>query len=155
ARRQQLAGWVVRGGLLAAVLCLLPAWLVLPVSPWGAPEPTHEVAPPPESRAPQPEDSPPAGVREPLPARWPEPDWLVAVVPPAPSEDTPASGSERHADQRNPASDAGRGDAPAEGNPALGTPYSVLGTPHSQPLALPRRVEHEPASRPEPAADSP
>lgn len=34
ARRERLAGWVVRGGVLAAVLCLCPAWLVLP-DPWG------------------------------------------------------------------------------------------------------------------------
>jgi len=49
ARRQTLAGWVVRGGLLAAVLCLFPAWLVLPAPTWVEPpkpaEPTPAVEP--------------------------------------------------------------------------------------------------------------
>ena len=35
-RRRELAAWVVRGGLLAAVLCALPAWLLLPSPRWGA-----------------------------------------------------------------------------------------------------------------------
>src|SRR5438067_1536566 len=35
ARRQKLGGWVVRGGLVAAVLSLFPAWLVLPAPRWG------------------------------------------------------------------------------------------------------------------------
>ena len=31
ARRQRLAAWTMRAAVLAPVLCLLPAWLTLPV----------------------------------------------------------------------------------------------------------------------------
>src|SRR5579883_1825505 len=34
ARRYRLAAWTVRGAVLAAVLCLFPAWLTVPAPAW-------------------------------------------------------------------------------------------------------------------------
>jgi beta-lactamase regulating signal transducer with metallopeptidase domain len=86
ARRQQLAAWMVRGGLLAAVLCLLPAWLVFPAPRWDEPKPADEVVVAARTPPPIPDEAPPVEVREPLPTLPREDDAGTMPVPPEPDE---------------------------------------------------------------------
>src|SRR6185295_15221281 len=66
ARRQKLGGWVVRGGLLAAVLCLFPAWLLLPAPRWAEPGPAQEIPTAPDCPKPV-EEKPAADLARPVP----------------------------------------------------------------------------------------
>lgn len=86
ARRQKLGGWVVRGGLVAAVLCLFPAWLLLPVPRWAEAERIESTLPLAERPArsvdlPVPRSEPRDGLRPQVPAPSEPPgDSAVAVV---------------------------------------------------------------------------
>ncbi len=77
ARRQRVAGWAVRGGVLAAVVGLLPAWLTVTVPGWVAA--AAEVAKP-EGVAAAPVAATPAAGEE-APAAAEGPRWYVVMVP--------------------------------------------------------------------------
>ena len=86
-RRRALAVWVVRGGLVAAVLCVFPAWLLLPPPHWD-----EAPAPPPVTARALPPEIPAAAIPAAAPERWvvvavPAADLLT--VPPPPVADAP------------------------------------------------------------------
>src|SRR4051812_13136280 len=81
ARRRQLAAWVVRGGVLAAVLCLFPAWLVLPNPRWAEPKPVTVAALPVKPSVAQ---EKPIAATQPPAVRW---QWVAPTkTPEAPIE---------------------------------------------------------------------
>src|SRR3954447_4024778 len=68
ALRQRVAAWAVRGAVLAAVLCLFPAWLTIPV-PVGGTQLVSREAQPSADAAPS-----VAPASEPVPPTA-EPEW--------------------------------------------------------------------------------
>lgn len=93
ARRHALGGWVVRGGLLAAVLCALPAWLVLPVplplwpaepvAPQTVPQPMPDQSP--IAHDPRPVFEPTDDAVSPVRAEVTDGRWVMLARPAVPT----------------------------------------------------------------------